>query len=117
MEAGPHTILPSSTEKLLGGIISQDPKWKQHILEGEESLIKQLTSRINGLCMLSSRTSLKTRLMVANGIVVSKICYLIQLWGGCEDYLLRPFQVLQTRAARSVTGCGWFTPKRKLLLK
>ena len=115
LEAGPHTILPSSTEKLLGGRISQDLKWKQHILEGDESLVKQLTSRINGLCMLSSRTSMKTRLMVANGIVVSKICYLIQLWGGCEDYLLRPLQVLQNRAARSVTGCGWFTPKRKLL--
>ena len=53
--------------------------------------------------------------MVANGIVVSKISYLIQLWGGCEDYLLRPLQVLQNRAARSVTGCGWFTPKRTLL--
>jgi hypothetical protein len=89
--------------------------WNKHILEGEESLVKQITSRINGLCMLSSRTSFQTRLMVANGIVVSKLCYLIQLWGGCEDYLIKPLQVLQNRAARSVTGCGWFTPKRKLL--
>jgi hypothetical protein len=115
LEAGPHTILPSSSEKLLGGQISQDLKWKQHILEGEQSLVKQLTSRINGLSMLSARTSVKTRLMVANGIVISKICYLIQLWGGCDNYLIRPLQVLQNRAARLVTGCGWFTPKRKLL--
>ena len=65
--------------------------------------------------MLSSRSSLETRLMVANGIVMSKLCYLIQLWGGSEAYLLRPLQVLQNRAARLVTGCGWFTPRRRLL--
>ena len=57
LEAGPHTILPSSTEKLLGCQISQDLKWNKHILEGEESLVKQITSCINGLCMLSSRAS------------------------------------------------------------
>ena len=115
LEAGPHTITPSTTEKLLGCQISQDLKWKQHILEGEQSLVKQLTSRMNGLCMMTSRATLQTRLMVANGIVMSKLCYLIQLWGGCDAYLLKPLQVLQNRAARSVTGCGWFTPKRKLL--
>ena len=46
---------------------------------------------------------------------MSKLCYLIQLWGGCDAYLLKPLQVLQNRAARSVTGCVWVTPKRKLL--
>ena len=115
LEAGPHTISPTPTERLLGCQISQDLKWKQHILEGDQSLVKQLTSRINGLCMMSDRASMSTRLMVANGIVMSKLCYLIQLWGGCDGYLLKHLQVLQNRAARSVTGCGWFTPKRKLM--
>ena len=115
LEAGPHTILPSQNEKLLGAQISQDLSWNQHILESDESLTKQLTSRINALSMLSSRSSLETRLMVANGVVMSKLCYLIQLWGGSEAYLLRPLQVLQNRAARLVTGCGWFTPRRRLL--
>ena len=115
LEAGPHTILPSSKEKLLGAQISQDLKWNQHIMGSGESLTKQLTSRINGLSFLSSRSSLDTKLMVANGIVMSKLCYLIQLWGGCEEYLLKALQVLQNKAARIVTGCGWFTPRRKLL--
>ena len=75
LEAGPHTILPSPKEKLLGAQISQDLSWNQHILVSDESLTKQLTSRINGLSMLSSRSSLETRLMVANGIVMSKLCY------------------------------------------
>ena len=51
----------------------------------------------------------------ANGIFVSKLCYLIQLWGGAEGYLLSSLQVLQNRAARAVTGKSWFTPTRQLL--
>ena len=55
LQAGQHIIKPSCTEKLLGGIISQDLKWKEHIIGSEQSMIRQLTSRINGLCMISSR--------------------------------------------------------------
>ena len=115
IQAGQHTITPSDSEKLLGCIISQDLKWRHHITGSDQSMIKQLTSRINGLCMMSSKASFTTRLMVANGIVISKLCYLIQLWGGCEGYLLHALQVVQNRAARVVTGCSWFTPTRKLL--
>ena len=113
--AGQHLIKPSSTEKLLGCQISEDLKWKEHILLGEQSLVKQLTSRVNGLCLISDKATKQTRLMVANGIVMSKLSYLIQLWGGCDSYLQHALQLLQNRAARVVTGQGRFTPIRKLL--
>ena len=115
LQADQHVIQPSVTEKLLGGVICEDLKWKEHLLKSEQSLIKQLTSRINGLNLVASRAPLGTRLMVANGIVMSKLCYLIQLWGGCEEYLLHSLQVLQNRAARAVTRKSWFTPTRVLL--
>ena len=53
--------------------------------------------------------------MVANGIVVSKLIYLIQWWGGCSDYLINFLQILKNRAARLVTSLGWFTPVKVLL--
>ena len=115
--AGHHLIKPSSTAKLLGGIVSQDGKWNQHIQVHEHSLIKQLTRRINGLSFISARASFSTRLMVANGIFASKLCYLIQLWGGCQDFLIRALQVVQTRAARTVCKQPWFTPTRTLLYR
>ena len=83
--------------------------WKHHIRDSDQSLLKQLTSRVNGLAIVSSRADFDTRLMMANGLVMSKLCYLIQLWGGCEGYLLHSLQVLQNRAARSVTGWSGFT--------
>ena len=78
-------------------------------------MVKQLTSRVNGLAMISSRADFKTKLMVANGIVLSKLCYLVQLWGGCEGYLLQSLQVQLNKAARHVTGMSNFTPTRKLM--
>ena len=115
IEADGHIIQPSCKEKLLGGIISQDLKWKEHLISSNQSLVPQLTSRVNGLVKVSMSAPMTTRLMVANGIFMSKLSYLIQLWGGCEQYLIRSLQVMQNRAARAVTGKTWWTPTRRLL--
>ena len=108
-------MVPIQTDKLLACQIIEDLTWKHHILLSDESVIKQLTSRVNGLCLISDRSTFETRLMVANGIILSKLCYLIQLWGGCEKYLIQALQIIQNRAARVVTGKSWFTPVRRLL--
>ena len=115
LRAGEHRIQPTRTEKLLGAIICEDFKWKEHILNHEESVVRQLTSRINGLTKVCCSASQKTRLRVANGIFISKLCYLVELWGGCEGYLISALQVLQNRAARAVLRRSWFTPTRRLL--
>ena len=115
VQADGHTIEPSSSEKLLGGVICENMKWKEHLLGSDQSLVRQLTSRMNGLTKVSSRAPFSTKLMVANGIFMSKLCYLIQLWGGCEKYLIQALQIIQNRAARVVTGKSWFTPVRRLL--
>ena len=69
------------------------------------------------LSLISPRASFNTRLMVANGIVISTICYHIQIWGGSEDYLIQPLQVLMNKAARIVTGCKNLTSTKILLIK
>ena len=48
---------------------------------------------------------------------MSKLSYLIQLWGGAAEYQLQSLQVVQNRAARAVTGQSWYTPTRLLLSK
>ena len=54
--------------------------------------------------------------MIANGAVLSRLVYLVTLWGGAQLYLLKALQVQQLNAARTV--CGFqsrFWSKRKLL--
>ena len=91
-------------------------QWNQHIRDGESSLLRQLTTRINGLKKISVNATFHTRLMVANGVLMSKMVYLTTLCGGAQLYLLKSLQVQQMTAARVV--CGFFSygwSKRKLL--
>ena len=78
-------------------------------------MFKGLTSRVNALSKVSRISSFKTRKMIADGIVMSKLLYLIQWWGGGSAYLLQYLQVLQNRAARMVTKLSWSTSTSKLL--
>ena len=115
LDTGSEIIEPQDTEKLLGGFISNDLNWKENLRDNKKSLFKILTSRINALSKISRISSFKTRKMIANGIFLSKLIYLIQLWGGCQQYLLTFLQKLQNKAARHVTKRNVFTPVKVLL--
>ena len=112
---GDPPIKTSKSERLLGCVLSQNLKWTEFILLDGNSLIKQLGVRINALKLLSDSASFKTRKMFANGLFLSKLIYLIPLWGGCESFLIRSLQIVQNRAARIVTKRGIFTSTKTLL--
>ena len=78
-------IKPSSVERLLGAQVHQDMRWVEHILESESSLVKSLNIRVGALKKLSNMASFKTRKIVASGIFMSKLIYLMPLWSGCEE--------------------------------
>jgi hypothetical protein len=118
MTAGTYVIKPTETETLLGGHIHQSLQWNQHIRDNKSSMVRQLTSRTNGLKIMSKNATFSTRLMVANGVVMSKLVYLITLWGGAQQYLLKALQVQQLTAARAVCGFQcWGWTRKKLLDK
>ena len=108
-------IKPIRSEKLLGIYIQDDLKWNEYILNNDKSLLKQLSSRLSALKLISGIASFKVRLMIANGIFCSKLIFQISLWGGTEDYLLKALQVVQNKAARFVARQGRYTPVAELL--
>ena len=110
-----HIIRTSSSENLLGGIIAQNLKWTEHILLNKKSLIRQLGTRLNALQKICQTADFKTRKMFADGLFMSKLTYLIQVWGGCEDFLVKCLQVVQNKAARLVTNRSIYTPTKVLL--
>ena len=110
-----EVIKPIKSEKLLGIFIQDNLKWTDYIQNNEKSLIKQLTSRLSALKMISGVASFKARLMIANGIFCSKLIFQISLWGGTENFLLDSLQIIQNKAARSVTRRGRYTPIVELL--
>ena len=110
-----EVIKPIKSEKLLGIFIQDDLKWSDYIQNNDKSLVKQLTTRLNALRIISKVASFKVRLMIANGIFCSKLIFQISLWGGAEGYLLKSLQTVQNKAARLVTRRGRYTPVAELL--
>ena len=43
------------------------------------------------------------------------ILYMVAVWGGTVAYIIKLVQLIQNRAARSITKLGWFTPIKTLL--
>ena len=105
----------SKVERLLGGLVHQDMKWSEMILGNTKSLIKSLQTRTNAIAIICRIAPFKVRKMVAEGIWMSKLCYLIAVWGGTEEYLLGALQVMQNRVARYICNRGERYSGRKAL--
>ena len=101
------TIGPSKTEKLLGCWIHENLKWSEHLVDNSNSLLRQLNQRLGALKRICKLTNFKNRKMIANGLFVSKISYLICLWGGCSGQIQKTLQVVLNKAARLVSKCDW----------
>ena len=115
LDTGSEIILPQSEEKLLGALVSNCLNWNSHIRNNSKSLITALTSRVNALSKVCEYSSFKSRKMVANGVFMSYLSYLMPLYGGCPEYLLNSLQILQNRAARLVTKSDWYTSSAVML--
>ena len=121
-------IVPSIVERLLGAQVRQDMRWREHLMDNKDFLLKSLNQRIGAIKKISKVSSFKTRKMIANGIFMSKLIYLMPVWMGCEEFWVSALQVCQNKAARLVTRldrytstnvlmkqCGWM-PVRQLLI-
>ena len=115
INTGAVVIEPVGTQKLLGINIHQSLKWKEHIISNDRSMIKTLRTRLSALSKIAVNANFKTRLMVANACFMSIISYMVAVWGGTEEYVIRAVQVMQNKAARCVTRLSWYTPTRLLL--
>ena len=111
LNTGNEIIQPSDHQKLLGVFVSQDLRWDHHI----RSSVSVLTSRLNALKIISSVASFNVRKIMANGIFMSSLIYVIQLWGGANKSLISLLQIQQNKAARFVTHLGHRTSVKILL--
>ena len=102
------SITQVKSHKLLGCQIQSDLKWTQHIRDNnEDNMIKGLNQRINALKKIRHICNFKTRKMIANGIFLSKLSYMITVWSSCSKDLMSSLQVLQNRAAKLITKNDW----------
>ena len=68
-----------------------------------------INKRVGAIKKISSTASFKTRKMIANGIYISKLIYLMAVWMGCDDYLIKALQASMNKVARLVK---WYSNRR-----
>ena len=87
--------------------------FSEHIIDSKDSLVKTISKRIGALKKIRKVASFKAKLNIANGIIMSKILYLLPLYSGCPEYLLKSIQTKQNEAMRQITGKRWVIPGRE----
>ena len=60
---------------------------------------------------------MESRKILAEGLVLSRVKYLLPLWGGTTENFIRKTQVIVNNAARAVTGLGKRTSTSTLMSK
>ena len=58
--------------------------WAEYIKVNKESLMKSLNLRLRDVKKIRYLTTFKNRKLIAEGIFMNKLYYLIPLWGGCD---------------------------------
>ena len=77
------TISQTKDNRILGANIHENLSWKSHLQTGEKAVIPTVRKQLGALKHLSKSVPKKGRLLLANGLLVSKIIYLMPVWGGC----------------------------------
>ena len=109
--------------RLLGGNLQDNMAWGARLHWGEEALLPAVRKHLGVLKHLGRLLPMKSRKMIADGMVISKVRYLIAVWGGTTDSNIRAIQTLVNDAARFVlqksgrrdstenlmTACGWLS--------
>ena len=111
----PKTIVAGKVCRLLGGHFGNDLSWKQQIESGGKALLPSICKKIGALKHISCNIPTKGRKLLAEGIILSKIIYLIPLWGGAPKKYIKKIQVLLNKTARVVTKAGKLTSTKKLM--
>ena len=110
-------ITVEKTTRLLGGNISRNLTWSDHLTTGEKAILPTIRSKIGALKTLANKLPFKSRLTLVNGYIMSRFCYIIQVWGAATKNDKKKAQATLNAAARFVTKCSKRTSTITLMKK
>ena len=80
--------------RILGANISNNLTWSHHLETGDEAILPKIRKQIGALNLLSKTIPRSSRLLLANGLIMSRVCYLSQVWGMAPKTLLKKVQIV-----------------------
>ena len=108
-------IKPEKSIRLLGVNLEQNLTWNSHLESAEKSLLPSLRQQLGSLKHTSKQIPRKSRLTLANGLIMSRIYYAISLWSGTYSSNMKKVQTIMNRTARWIQNSSRRTKTEKLM--
>ena len=90
--------------RILGINVQSNMNWSSHLETGDKSLLPSIRRQLGALQHLGTKLPSKVRKTLAEGMIISRILYLIPIWGAATGNYVRKAQILLNKTAKWVTG-------------
>ena len=87
-------------------VLQGDLQWKAQMETGEDAILPILRKKLGALKYVGKNIPRAGKLLLANGIILGKLNYLLTLYRGPQEKYLRKLQVICNNTIRFVTGAG-----------
>ena len=111
------TVHTSSSEKCLGATLQQDLQWKAMLETGQDALLPSLRKKLGILRHLGRNMPRSCKQLLANGLLIGKLNYLLPLYGGTQAKYLNKIQVILNNTARFISGAKKRTSTMNLMVE
>ena len=101
--------------RLLGINIQNNLIWDAHLSSGKKAILPAVRRQLRMISTISRNMSRKVRLQLVNALALSKLTYMMCLWGNASTNHIKKAQVVLNSAARLVTGRKKTTRQRYLM--
>ena len=101
--------------RLLGMNMQNNMSWDAHLSSEQKAILPAIRRQLGLISTISRFMSKKARLQLVNSLALSKMAYMMCLWGNSTTNHIRKAQVVLNMAARLVTRRHKSTRQRKLM--
>ena len=101
--------------RILGGNLKNDLTWSAHLETGKKPVLPGIRRQLGALSKLKNIISKKGKLQLINGLIVSRLSYIISLWGNTSESYIRRAQVCMNKGARFILNCSKSTRIREMM--
>ena len=108
-------IIDIGRVRILGMNLSANLTWISHLETGPKALLPAVRRQLGALQHLRKFIPSGCRKLLANTLLMSKLIYLMPVWGGATPNHISKVQIVQNKIARWVTGMRRKTRINELL--